>query len=93
VTTQKTPYRTRAAQSPSTPRVEPRTGVQRFRRLEHPAAGPAWLTSILVNLSRDRGRARPRAPEGQFRRVEDFSQADERMMAPKGNDGAPLFLA
>ena len=29
-----------------------------FDRLEHAAAGPAWLTSILVNVCRDRGRAR-----------------------------------
>lgn len=34
-----------------------------FDRLEHAAAAPAWLTSILVNVCRDRGRARARAPE------------------------------
>lgn len=34
-----------------------------FDRLEHTAAGPAWLTSILVNVCRDRGRARARAPK------------------------------
>ena len=34
-----------------------------FARLEHAAAGPAWLTSILVNTCRDRGRARSRRPE------------------------------
>lgn len=34
-----------------------------FDRLEHSAAGPAWLTSILVNVCRDRGRARARAPQ------------------------------
>lgn len=34
-----------------------------FDRLEHPSAGPAWLTSILVNVCRDRGRARSRAPD------------------------------
>ncbi len=34
-----------------------------FDRLEHRAAGPAWLTSILVNVCRDRGRARSRRPE------------------------------
>jgi RNA polymerase sigma-70 factor, ECF subfamily len=34
-----------------------------FHRLEHAAAGPAWLTRILVNVCRDRGRARARAPE------------------------------
>lgn len=45
-----------------------------FERLEHAAAGPAWLTSILVNVCRDRGRARARAPEEvSFDAVEDFS--------------------
>lgn len=45
-----------------------------FERLEHAAAGPAWLTSILVNVCRDRGRARARAPEQvSFDAVEDFS--------------------
>ncbi|MGH3134190.1 MAG: RNA polymerase sigma factor, partial [Gaiellaceae bacterium] len=34
-----------------------------FDRLEHAAAGPAWLRSILVNVCRDRGRARARAPQ------------------------------
>lgn len=34
-----------------------------FDRLEHASAGPAWLTSILVNVCRDRGRARSRAPD------------------------------
>jgi RNA polymerase sigma-70 factor, ECF subfamily len=34
-----------------------------FDRLEHAAAGPAWLTSILVNTCRDRHRARSRRPE------------------------------
>jgi RNA polymerase sigma-70 factor (ECF subfamily) len=34
-----------------------------FDRLEDPAAGRAWLTSILVNTCRDRGRARSRRPE------------------------------
>jgi RNA polymerase sigma-70 factor, ECF subfamily len=34
-----------------------------FDRLEHPEAGPAWLTRILVNTCRDRGRARSRLPE------------------------------
>jgi RNA polymerase sigma-70 factor (ECF subfamily) len=33
-----------------------------FDRLEQAGAGPAWLTSILVNVCRDRGRARARAP-------------------------------
>jgi RNA polymerase sigma-70 factor (ECF subfamily) len=45
-----------------------------FDRLEHPGAGPAWLTSILINVCRDRGRARTRAPEEvSFEMVEDFS--------------------
>jgi RNA polymerase sigma-70 factor (ECF subfamily) len=45
-----------------------------FDRLEHAGAGPAWLTSILVNVCRDRGRARARAPEEvSFDVVEDFS--------------------
>lgn len=34
-----------------------------YDRLEHEAAGPAWLTRILVNVCRDRARARARAPE------------------------------
>ena len=29
-----------------------------FDRLEHTSAGPAWLGSIVVNVCRDRGRAR-----------------------------------
>jgi RNA polymerase sigma-70 factor (ECF subfamily) len=45
-----------------------------FDRLEHPAAAPAWLTSILVNVCRDRGRARARAPqEVSIEAVEGFS--------------------
>jgi RNA polymerase sigma-70 factor, ECF subfamily len=45
-----------------------------FHRLEHPAAGPAWLTRILVNVCRDRGRAKARAPEEvSFDAVEEFS--------------------
>jgi RNA polymerase sigma-70 factor (ECF subfamily) len=45
-----------------------------FDRLEHPRAAPAWLTSILVNVCRDRGRARARAPEEvSFEAVEEFS--------------------
>jgi RNA polymerase sigma-70 factor, ECF subfamily len=45
-----------------------------FDRLEHIGAGPAWLTSILVNVCRDRGRARIRAPEEvSFEVVEEFS--------------------
>ena len=45
-----------------------------FDRLEHYAAGPAWLTSILVNVCRDRGRARARAPqEVSIDAVQEFS--------------------
>jgi RNA polymerase sigma-70 factor (ECF subfamily) len=34
-----------------------------YDRLENEAAGPAWLTAILVNCCRDRARARARRPE------------------------------
>ena len=45
-----------------------------FDRLEHSGAGPSWLTRILVNVCRDRGRARARAPEEvSFEVVEEFS--------------------
>jgi RNA polymerase sigma-70 factor, ECF subfamily len=45
-----------------------------FDRLEHAAAGPAWLASIVVNVCRDRGRARARAPiEVSIESVGDFS--------------------
>ncbi len=45
-----------------------------FDRLEHPEAGPAWLTRILVNTCRDRGRARSRMPEEvSFESVAEFS--------------------
>jgi RNA polymerase sigma-70 factor (ECF subfamily) len=45
-----------------------------FGRLEHHAAGPAWLTSILVNTCRDRGRARSRRPEEVgVDEIDDFS--------------------
>jgi RNA polymerase sigma-70 factor (ECF subfamily) len=45
-----------------------------FDRLEHVAAAPAWLTRILVNVCRDRGRARARAPEEvSFDTVDEFS--------------------
>jgi RNA polymerase sigma-70 factor (ECF subfamily) len=45
-----------------------------FDRLEHAAAAPAWLTSILVNVCRDRGRARARAPaEVSIEDVSEFS--------------------
>src|SRR4029450_9065438 len=43
-------------------------------RLENMVAGPAWLTSILVNTCRDRLRARVRRPqEVSFDEAEDFS--------------------
>jgi RNA polymerase sigma-70 factor (ECF subfamily) len=49
-------------------------GFRSFHRLEHAAAGPAWLTSILVNVCRDRGRARSRAPaEVSIDAVAEFS--------------------
>ena len=38
-------------------------GFQRFDQLGDAAAGPAWLTSILVNCCRDRGRAMARRPD------------------------------
>lgn len=45
-----------------------------FDRLDHPGAGPAWLTKILVNVCRDRARAKARAPdEVSFDTVEEFS--------------------
>jgi RNA polymerase sigma-70 factor, ECF subfamily len=47
-----------------------------FDQLEHAAAGPAWLASILVNVcrDRDRGRARSRAPaEVSIDAVDQFS--------------------
>lgn len=47
---------------------------QRYHQLHDPAAKPAWLTSILVNCCRDRGRARARRPqEVDFDEVEQFS--------------------
>lgn len=49
-------------------------GFQHFDRLENVAAGPAWLTSILVNVCRDRGRAQARAPEQvSLDTVDEFS--------------------
>jgi RNA polymerase sigma-70 factor (ECF subfamily) len=49
-------------------------GYQAFGRLQHQAAGPSWLASILVNVCRDRGRAKARAPEQvSFDTVEEFS--------------------
>ena len=45
-----------------------------FDQLEHASAGPAWLSSILVNVCRDRGRARARAPaEVSIDAVGEFS--------------------
>ncbi len=45
-----------------------------FDRLEHAAAAPAWLATILVNVCRDRGRARARAAqEVSIEAVEEFS--------------------
>lgn len=47
---------------------------QRYHQLNDPAAGPAWLTSILVNSCRDRGRASARRPvEVDVDDVEHFS--------------------
>ena len=45
-----------------------------FDSLVHPSAGPAWLTRIVVNVCRDRGRARARAPaEVSIESVAEFS--------------------
>jgi RNA polymerase sigma-70 factor (ECF subfamily) len=45
-----------------------------FDQLEHSAAGPAWLASIVVNVCRDRGRAWARAPaEVSIEAVGEFS--------------------
>lgn len=47
---------------------------QRFDQLRDAAAAPAWLTSILVNCCRDRGRAGARRPtEIDVEDIEDFS--------------------
>lgn len=47
---------------------------QRFDQLKDRTAGPAWLTSILVNCCRDRGRAAARWPvEIDVECIEDFS--------------------
>jgi RNA polymerase sigma-70 factor (ECF subfamily) len=49
-------------------------GYRAFDKLEHGGAGPAWLARILVNVCRDRGRARARAPvELSLEDVEEFS--------------------
>lgn len=45
-----------------------------FDRLDHSRAGPAWLTTILVNCCRDRGRERARRPEQvELENLEEFS--------------------
>jgi RNA polymerase sigma-70 factor (ECF subfamily) len=47
---------------------------QRFDQLKAEVAGPAWLTSILVNVCRDRCRAWARQPdEVNFEDAEEFS--------------------
>lgn len=47
---------------------------ERFNQLRDPTAGPAWLTSILVNCCRDRGRATARGPvEMAVEELEGFS--------------------
>lgn len=47
---------------------------QRYDQLNDVTAGPGWLTSILVNCCRDRGRAKSRRPdEVDFTEVEEFS--------------------
>jgi RNA polymerase sigma-70 factor (ECF subfamily) len=47
---------------------------RRYDQLHDVAAGPAWLTSILVNCCRDRSRAKSRRPEEvDFDEVEEFS--------------------
>lgn len=47
---------------------------QRYHQLQDRTAAPAWLTSILVNCCRDRGRARARQPEEvDFDEVDQFS--------------------
>jgi RNA polymerase sigma-70 factor, ECF subfamily len=47
---------------------------QRYHQLHDRTAAPAWLTAILVNCCRDRGRARARHPqEVDFDEVEQFS--------------------
>jgi len=45
-----------------------------FNQLEDTAAGPAWLTTILVNCCRDRGRSRARhLVEVDLDQVDEFS--------------------
>jgi RNA polymerase sigma-70 factor (ECF subfamily) len=46
----------------------------KFGQLHDPAAAPAWLTKILLNCCRDRGRAGARRPsQVDFDAVEEFS--------------------
>lgn len=45
-----------------------------YDQLRDPAAGPGWLTSILVNCCRDRARAKARQPvEVDTEEIEEFS--------------------
>ena len=47
---------------------------QRFGQLLEAAAGPAWLTRILINCCRDRGRAIVRSPQQvELDEIEEFS--------------------
>jgi RNA polymerase sigma-70 factor (ECF subfamily) len=47
---------------------------ERFGQLKDSSAAPAWITSILVNCCRDRGRRKARQPaELDFDEVEEFS--------------------
>ena len=47
---------------------------QRFHQLHETVAGPAWLTSILINCCRDRGRAIGRSPRHvELDEAEEFS--------------------
>jgi RNA polymerase sigma-70 factor, ECF subfamily len=49
-------------------------GFERFDQLDDRKAGPAWLTRILVNCCRDRGRRAARRPqEVELTEVEEFS--------------------
>ncbi len=49
-------------------------GFERFDQLHDPASASAWLTRILVNCCRDRGRHRARSPvEVELTDVEEFS--------------------
>ena len=47
---------------------------QRYEQLDDPAAGASWLVSILINSSRDLGRARAREPlKVAVEEADDFS--------------------